>query len=291
MDTKIKIDFDVNKIYLGDCAVVMADKFPDSCIDLIVTSPPYDDLRNYEGYVFEFEDIAAQMFRVLKDGGIAVWVVGDRIKNGRSLTSFKQALFFQSIGFRMHDIIIYEKLNTPFMRANAYTNCYEFMFVLSKGLPKTFNPLRAATVRRGEASVVYGKGADGENSKRRRIELGKEKVRANIWAYAVGLGGTTNDRYAFEHPALFPEKLARDHILSWSNPDDLVLDPLCGAGTTLKMARLAGRQWVGIEISREYVEIAERRVREEESLFSELNGDGKSELTDLKAIQMPMFGA
>ncbi|MGI9306538.1 MAG: DNA-methyltransferase [Gammaproteobacteria bacterium] len=229
-------------------------------VPLTVTSPPYDDLRNYNGYQFDFEGVAAQLYRITAPGGVVVWVVGDRINGGRTLTSFRQALHFQAAGFSMHDVMIYQKKNTPFMRKNAYTNCYEFMFVLSKGRPKTFNPLTQKTARHGMEMVVYNKGADGVNKKNMK-ELKKEKTRANIWAYAVGLGGTTSDKVAFQHPAVFPEKLAKEHILSWTNEGDLVFDPMCGSGTTCKMAALNNRQYLGVDISPEYVRIAKERLR------------------------------
>lgn len=155
--------------------------------------------------------------------------------------------------------MIYQKKNTPFMRSNAYTNCYELMIVFSKGKPRTFNPLKEPTVRHGWETAVYNKGPDAVNRKR-PVELRKEKVRTNIWQYAVGMGGSTSDKVAFQHPAIFPEKLAQDHILSWSNPGDLVLDPMCGSGTTCKMARANGRHWIGIDISKEYIAIAEERM-------------------------------
>ena len=188
-----------------------------------------------------------------------MWVVGDRVKGGRSLTSFRQGLYFQEIGFRMHDVMIYRKLNTPFMRKNAYTNCYEFMFVLAKGSPSTFNPIKEKTVRSGFEMLVHNKGADAKNNKVLK-ELKKQKTRTNIWEYAVGLGGSTKDRIAFQHPAIFPERLASDHILSWSNPQDLVFDPMCGSGTTCKMALLHGRKYLGVDISQEYVDLARSRL-------------------------------
>lgn len=251
--------FNINEIYNTDCLVGLK-KLPDECIDLVVTSPPYDDLRNYNGYTFDFENIAVELFRVLKTGGIVVWVVGDKIKKGnKSLTSFKQGLYFQAIGFNMHDVMIYQKKNTPFMRSNAYTNCYEFMFVLAKGKPRTFNPLKVPTVRNGLEKVVTNKKADGVNNKVLK-ELKKEKTRINIWQYAVGLGGSTKDRFAFQHTAIFPEKLAEEHILSWSNKGDIVLDPMCGSGTTCKMALSNSRNFLGMEISEDYTELARRRV-------------------------------
>ncbi|MBR3229036.1 site-specific DNA-methyltransferase [Candidatus Saccharibacteria bacterium] len=230
-------------------------------VDLTVTSPPYDDLRNYNGYVFKCDEIAKELFRITKKGGVVVWVVGDKIKNGnKTLTSFKQALTFQSMGFNVHDVMIYKKKNTPFMRSNAYTNCYEYMFVFSKGSPKTFNPLKEPTVRNGYEMLVSNKKADGIN-KKVLGKLNKEKVKTNIWEYAVGLGGSTKDKIAFKHPAIFPENLAKDHILSWSNQGDLVFDPMCGSGTTCKIAMQHQRNYLGCDISQEYVDVAKKRIK------------------------------
>lgn len=249
-----------NVIYCGDCVEIMK-TMPENVIDLTVTSPPYDELRDYNGYHFNFEAIAESIFRVTKKGGIAVWVVGDKIKNGnRSLTSFKQALFFQSVGFNVHDVMIYEKRNTPFMRSNAYTNCFEFMFVFSKGSPNTFNPLKTKTARQGYEMMPFNKGPDAVNRKTLG-ELKPEKTKTNIWQYATGLGGTTSDRIAFKHPAVFPEKLAEDHILSWTNEGDIVFDPMCGSGTTCKMASKNKRLYIGCDISREYVDLTEKRLK------------------------------
>ncbi len=253
-------EFDINNIYHTDCLLGMK-KLPDNVIDLVVTSPPYDNLRDYKGYQFEFEKIAEELFRIVKKGGIVVWVVADKTKNGnRSLTSFRQALFFQEVGFNVHDVMIYEKKNTPFMRSNAYTNCYEFMFVFSKGSPNTFNPLKTKTARQGREKLVANKKTDGINNKVWG-ELKPEKTMTNIWQYAVGLGGSTNDKIAFQHTAIFPEKLAQDHIFSWSNEGDIVLDPMCGSGTTCKMAKLLKRNFIGFDISEEYVQLTKERIK------------------------------
>jgi len=250
---------EINKIYCSDCVELM-EKIGKNTIDLTVTSPPYDTLRNYNGYTLNFNEIAKELYNVTKKGGIVVWVVGDKIKNGdRTLTSFIQALYFQEIGFNVHDVMIYRKKNTPFMRSNAYTNCYEFMFVFSKGKPRVFNPLKTKTKRSGLEPLPYNKKADGINRKALG-ELKKEKTLTNIWSYAVGFGGSTKDKIAFKHPAIFPEKLAEDHILSWTNEGDLVFDPMCGSGTTCKMAKLHNRRYIGIDISEEYCEIARLRV-------------------------------
>jgi len=249
----------LDSIFHEDCLDTMA-RMPDGFVDLTVTSPPYDNLRDYDGYLWDFDGIAAELYRVTKPGGVLVWVVGDKIiKGNRTLTSFKQAIAFQALGFRVHDVMIYKKKNTPFMRSNAYTNCYEFMFVLAKGAPSTFNPIQEATVRSGLEKLVSNKKADGMNNKVMG-NLKKFKNRTNIWEYAVGLGGSTRDKVAFQHPAIFPEQLANDHILSWSNPGDVVYDPFMGSGTTAKMALLNDRHFIGSEMSAKYCAVAEERL-------------------------------
>ncbi len=234
---------------------------PDGVVNLVVTSPPYDNLRNYNSYKFDFQGIVEQLYRIIHNNGIIVWVVGDKINNGnKSLTSFRQAIYFQDIGFKVHDIMIYKKKNTPFMRRNAYTNCYELMIVLSKKGPKVFNPLQTRTVRNGVEKSVFNKGPDAKNIKR-KVVLKKKKTKINIWTYAVGYGGSTRDKIAFQHPAIFPENLARDHILSWTNENDLVFDPMCGSGTTCKMAKLLNRKYIGCDISEDYCTLAKARIK------------------------------
>ena len=249
-----------NKIYHADCLDLMKKMDKDS-IDCIITSPPYDNLRDYKGFNFNYELIIEEFYRIIKVGGVIVWVVGDAIKKGnKTLTSFKQALSFQQTGFNCHDVMIYKKKNTPFMRSNAYTNCFEYMFIFSKGSPKTFNPIKEPTVRNGFEMLVYNKKSDGINKKIMK-ELKKEKTKNNIWEYAVGLGGTTNDKIAFQHPAVFPEKLVHDHIISWTNKGDIIFDPMCGSGTTCKIAYLLERKYIGCDISEDYIRIARERIK------------------------------
>lgn len=248
------------RLIAADCVAILP-QWDAGCIDLTVTSPPYDQIRDYRGYRFDFEQIAQQLYRVTKDGGVVVWVVGDKINGGRTLTSFRQAIHFQEIGFSVHDVMIYQKKNTPFMRSNAYTNAYEMMFVLAKGKPAVFNPLKVKSRRHGVEQLTHNKLSDGVNKKKWGL-LKEEKTRTNIWSYAVGLGGTTSDRIAFQHPAIFPEDLAQDHILSWSNPGDLILDPMCGSATTGKMALLNHRRFIGIDISPDYIEISRERLHQ-----------------------------
>ena len=259
----------INQIVCGDCLEVMKD-WPDGCVDLVVTSPPYDDLRDYKGYSFEFEGIAQQLYRITKDGGVVVWVVADKTVNGSETgTSFKQALYFMKIGFNLHDTMIYEKSGCSFPETNRYYPIAEYMFILSKGTPKTINLIsdrintyageyvaRENADRQKDGSLTPNTAYKNEYNKKVK-QFG---VRYNIWKYSVGKGNTTKDD-VFAHPAIFPEKLAADHILSWSNSGDIVLDPMSGSGTTVKMANLLSRRYIGIDISPEYCQIAEDRLR------------------------------
>lgn len=256
--------------------------FPAECIDLVVTSPPYDDLRDYAGNIawnFEvFQKIARELYRVMKKGGVVVWVVGDKtVKGGKSLTSFKQALYFQEIGFDMYDVIIYEKAGSGPPHPNRYFNAFEYMFVLSKGKPKTVNILRDKANKWG-GKTTYGtvtrREKDGSLTNKGKKTIREYGARTNIWRYANGKGFSTKDRIAYEHPAIFPEKLAADHIASWSAPGDLVLDPFGGSGTTAKMAQLMGREWVLIEAVGEYCQIAKARMES----IQHADGDYQHEL-------------
>ena len=249
-------------VIVADCAEAMRSQIDAESVDLIVTSPPYDDLRSYKGYRFDAEEVGKGMLRVLKDGGVAVWVVGDQIVDGnKTLTSFRQALAFQAMGFNIHDVMIYHKLGSLFPRTNAYTPSFEFMLVLSKGKPTTFNPLKRKYHDKRQRKL-----RGRRNKKSGEIETWTSTPKTgeckldNLWVYDTGFNKSTTDAFAFKHPAIFPERLAADHILSWSNPGDLVLDPMCGAGTTLKMARKLGRRYLGIEISPEYAAIARKRL-------------------------------
>ena len=260
--------FEYSNQIINARAEVFLKELPSECVDLVVTSPPYDDLRDYDGSIawnFDvFKSIAKELFRVLKKGGIVVWVIGDKTVNGdKTLTSFKQALFFQEVGFKMFDNIIYEKAGSGPPHPNRYFNSYEFMFVLSKGQPKTINLLRDKK-NKWAGHSTYGdvtrREKDGTLTNKGKKIVNEYGVRTNIWTYANGKGFSTKDKIAYEHPAIFPEKLVADHILSWSNPGDLVLDPFGGSGTTAKMAAKLGRDWLLIEAVKEYCDIAKKRI-------------------------------
>ena len=235
-----------NKIYNEDCLITLG-RLPDNCIQATITSPPYDDLRKYQGYSFDFDSIAKELFRVTKESGVVVWVVGDATKNGsESGSSFRQALRFIELGFNLHDTMIYEK-NSPAYpasrKSNRYTQIFEYMFVFSKGKPK-------ANLICDKPNKWAGYKDFSGNLKNPVPEF---SPRNNIWKYTTSFNGV-------KHPAPFPEKLAEDHILTWTNEGDLIYDPFLGSGTTAKMALLNGRSFIGSEISQSYCSISEKRI-------------------------------
>jgi site-specific DNA-methyltransferase (adenine-specific) len=250
-------------LYLGDCIEVMA-WLPDASVDLTVTSPPYDNLRTYNGTLNDWthekwQAIIRELFRVTKQGGVVVWVVGDATINGSETgTSFRQALYAMDCGFRLHDTMIYAKSSYMPLTHNRYEQAFEYMFVWSKGKPKAFNPLMVPSATAGTTrnrGKSKSKEATYAERKRDAVTVVKaEKQRSNVFTYHVG----RNDRTL--HTAPFPEALARDQILSWSNPGDAVFDPFLGSGTTGKMALLEGRRFIGIEREPKYFDIACRRI-------------------------------
>lgn len=256
----------VDNIYNMDCLEGMRQMESES-VDLTVTSPPYDNLRTYNGYCFDFENIARELYRVTKQGGVVVWVVGDATIDGDETgTSFRQALYFKECGFRLHDTMIFHKeIPTWNQTSMRYRQHFEYMFVFSKGKPKTFNPIRDVKVHNMQPRKCKSN-RTGEARYDMYVPKNEYTVRGNIWKYAVGSNSAT-DKIAFEHPAIFPEALVADHIRSWSNEGDIVLDTFMGSGTTAKVARTLGRHYIGFEISAEYCDIICQRLEQTKSLF------------------------
>ncbi len=256
---------EINKVYNMDCVEGMKLLDTDS-IDLVVTSPPYDRLRKYDDYVtFDFFAVVPQLARIMKPGGVVVWVVGDATVDGSETgTSFRQALYFMEEGFNLHDTMIYEKSGSPYPSKTRYNQLFEYMFIFSKGKPKSISLIKdkknkwGGTTTRGNPSFRQTDGTLQVGNKRVIKEYG---IRDNIWRYHNGAGYGSTDKLAKLHPATFPEKLAEDHIITWSNVGDLVLDPFMGSGTTAKMATKTGRNWIGFDISNKYCEIAEERAK------------------------------
>lgn len=254
---------EINKIYNMDClkGLKMLD---DNSIKLTVTSPPYDNLRKYNGYSFDFENIAKELYRVTKEGGVVVWIVADATINGSETgTSFKQALYFKEIGFNLHDTMIWRKPNPiPQIKRGRYTNAFEFMFILTKGKIETCNYITEPCLNAGKdmgKSSYKNYSANEQKRRLKKIEVNKEKIKTNVWDFNVG-NGSGDDKFSKKHPATFPEKLTQDHIISWSNEGDVVLDIFMGSGTVAKMAILNKRKFIGFEISKEYCDIAYNRI-------------------------------
>jgi len=255
-----KITMELNTIYNENCLQTLSN-MPNDFVDLTLTSPPYDDLRNYNGFQFEFEKIVKQLFRITKNGGLVVWVVGDATKEGSETgTSFKQALYFMQNGFNLHDTMIYYKNNPMPTAGKRYHQHFEYMFAFSKGQPNTFNPITENCKYNGLANMK-NRGQNGELNYK-KVERTTEKKVGNVFFYSIGGGISTKDTIAYNHPAIFPEQLASDQIKTWTNEGDLVYDCFMGSGTTAKVAQILKRNWIGSEISTEYVEIANKRMEQ-----------------------------
>jgi len=266
----------MNNIHLGNSVDILK-TFEEKSIDLTVTSPPYDNMRTYngkikdavtfqDGFSFPFVEMAKELYRVTKDGGVVVWVVNDQVKNGGETgSSFKQALKFMEIGFTLYDTMIYHKNGPPFPETGRYSQVFEYMFVFSKGSPKTTKLLKdrknrwAGVENWGEPTK---RSKEGELIPTEKFTIAEYGARYNVWYINNGAGFSAKDDSAHKHPAIFPESLAEDHILSWSNEGDVVLDPMCGSGTTLKMAKLNNRNYIGIDINEEYVQLSNNRVKD-----------------------------
>ena len=255
------------QLYNEDCLYGMK-KIESGVIDLVVTSPPYDNIRTYNGYSFDFENIAKELYRVLSDGGVLVWIVSDGTENGSETgTSFRQALFFKEIGLNIHDTMIWKKDTCGFPEKTRYYPVFEYMFVLSKGQPKTINLIED---RKNLYAGYYIHGtdrqADGRLTKVSGLKANRHVkeygARFNVWDIPSEKNNKTG------HPAVFPNSIARDHIISWSNKGDTVLDPFSGSGTTAIAALNLGRKFIGFEISSEYYEKSIKRIKEETAQMS-----------------------
>lgn len=250
-----------NTIILGDACEKLS-LLKDNSVDLVVTSPPYDTLRKYNGVGDswnheKFKCIAKQLVRVLKDGGVIVWVVNDRVENGsKTGTAFRQALYFKEIGLNINDTMIWKKTNPmPEVKQPRYSSCFEYMFIFSKGKPKTFNPIMRECKLGGKLYDSTAKNMDGESGRHKlTYNVNKESVEYNVWEIAVAQNKT-------EHPAVFPYEIPYKHIISWSNEGDIVLDPFMGSGTTALAAINLNRKYIGIEMNEEYIKIAEDRIK------------------------------
>ena len=248
---------ELDRIYNEDCLATMS-RMPDGFVDMVVTSPPYDDMKSYNGYSFDFGNVAKELFRVIKEGGAVVWVVGDETKAGDETgTSFRQALYFKEIGFRLFDTMIWHKPNSfNFGSNDCYRQSFEYMFVFTKGKIATRNLIKDVPAKMAGRTV---KGArrhvNGVRDEVPDFVVPEYKRRDNVWDIMVA-----QEKGTGKHPAVFPEALAGDHIISWSNPGEIVYDPFMGSGTVAKAARSLGRRFIGSEISSEYCAIAERRL-------------------------------
>lgn len=270
---------EINKLYNEDCIITMNNMVNNKLlVDLVITSPPYDNLRtynrniknNHNGYSFQFEEIAKLLYKIIKPNGVLVWIVGDStLKGSETGNSFRQALYFKEIGFDLHDTMIYQKNSSTYpasRKSNRYTQIFEYMFVFSKGKPKTAN-LICDKPNKWAGHKNWGKNTKrtGDNEQLKQIEDIKPvpdfSPRNNIWIYNNGGGFASKDKIAYNHPAIFPEELVKDHIITWSNENDLIYDPFMGSGTTAKISIQLGRNWIGSELDSTYSNIIDKRLQ------------------------------
>ena len=264
----------INKIINADCLDILKE-LPDKSIDLTITSPPYDNLRSYNGNNDQWgenvwKSVINDLFRITKIGGVVVWVVGDSTINGSETgTSFKQALYAIDCGFKLHDTMIYRKSNYLPLNHDRYEQEWEYMFCFSKETPKTFNAIKISCTYAGVKSwgepSIY-KDRSGNLTSIKQVTINEKKIKGNIFIYTVGSRSSTSE---FNHPAQFPSELAIDQIKSWSNEDDIVLDPFLGSGTTALACKKLGRRFIGIEKDAEYCKIAQRRIELDIGLFDD----------------------
>ena len=254
---------ELNKVYLGDSEALLK-KLPDDYVDLVVTSPPYDNLRKYNGIGDtwnheKFKKIANELERVLKPGGIIVWNVNDKTEGGSETgTSFRQALYFMDeCGLRLNDTMIWLKSNPmPQVKQPRYNQVFEYMFVFSKGAPKTFNPIMVPCKCAGQDYDSTCKNMGGESGRtKKHFKINKEKVDDNVWKFAIAQNHSPN-------PAVYPLELPKRHILSWTNEGDIILDPFIGSGTTAFAAMELGRNFIGFEMNEEYFNWANEKIEE-----------------------------
>jgi len=248
------------KLFLGNCIEVMKSEILDDCIDMTITSPPYGSLRSYGGCVesFQFKPIAKEIYRVTKNGGVVVWIVADQtIKGDETGESFRQALYFKKLGLNLHDTMILTKTTVVYPSPNRYHSSFEYMFILSKGKPKTVNLIKDRLNKtKGHARKNLYREPDGSFKRKRSLAYGKYGVRYNYWN-----NNNCKRSLANKHPASFSEELAIDHIKSWSNKGDTILDPMMGSGTAGCAATKLKRRFIGIEVNKDYFNLAEERTK------------------------------
>jgi len=249
------------RLYCGNCLEIMPEL---EQVDLTITSPPYGNLRDYNGYDFNFEAIAKELFRITKRTGVIVWIVKDEMIDGsESGESFRQALYFKKIGFKIVTMLYTKNAGLRTGSTLFYQDNFEYVFILTKTNQHTFNPIKDKVNNwQGKTSVGSKREANG-SLESFVATINKKGFRDNIWKYNVGYNLSSKDKIAFNHPAIFPEALAYDHIISWSNKGDTIFDPMSGSGTVAKMCENLDRKWICCEISEKYCAISKKRIERE----------------------------
>lgn len=261
-------EFELNEIYCIDCVEGMK-KIPDNSVDIVVTSPPYDGIRDYNGFNFDLHETGRGLIRILKEGGIVAMVIQDQTKNfGKTLTSFKTIIdWCDNIGFKLFECVIYRKHGSEgAWWTNRFRVDHEYMPIFLKGeKPQYFNKenLKVPSIHGGK--VMTGSGSrrtDGKTNARVTRPINTMKCRGTIWNYLMA---GDKDPIKRQHPAPFPDQIPLDFIECFCPPGGVVLDPFMGSGSTAVAAKKLNRKYIGFDTSEEYIKIAHARLRNTET--------------------------
>jgi DNA modification methylase len=255
--------FVINKTHCAESSVALK-KLPDNCIDIVVTSPPYDRIRDYNGFECNLHNIGEQLSRVLKDGGIIVMVIQDQTKDfGKSLTTFRTILdWCDNFNLKLFETVIYKKHGAEgAWWTKRFRVDHEYIPVFLKGKrPAYFTKEHLKIPSKHAGKTMTGcatRLTNGSTLKSKKLKINPTKCRGTIWDYVTcGDGG----KLKHEHPATFPDKIPVDFIETFCPPGGIVLDPFMGSGTTALAALNLGRNFLGFDISNEYVSLANKRV-------------------------------
>ena len=256
----------VNKIICED-NITYLKTLPDECIDFVITSPPYDALRDYNGYKLDLHGLGVELLRVLKDGGICVMVIQDSTRDfAKSLTSFRTIVdWCDNIGFRLFECNIYNRQGTEgAWWKKRFRVDHEYMPIFLKGKrPQYFDKENIKIPSKHGGKIMTGANIRTKNGQTgsRKVKINPTKCPGTVMTFGNTCGGES--KLKSKHPAVFPNMLAYDMIECFCPEDGTVLDPFNGSGTTTLAAKCLGRNYIGIDVSEEYNKIARERLETE----------------------------
>lgn len=260
----------VNRIIHGDCITSLAE-LPENSVRLCIADPPYYQVllgqdwdnswkspQEYLEWTAGWIDAA---MRVLVPGGL-LYCFG---QPGKREHVFLHLMSQCASRHTFHDLIIWDRIVGYNERGDSFTPAYEMILVLRKdGAAPCFDKDAVREKYSRQQIDKYAKDKRYKDPEARMAHLSKGKYATNLWRIP-SLKGSSKEKAG--HPSQKPEALVERIIASSSAPGDLVIDPFLGSGTTALVARRLGRDWLGIENSQEYVELAQRRLQDTRPLI------------------------